>query len=102
MSPETKQYSLDLLRNSVSLVDKEKAEKLKNGLSILERMKNSLDLGPFFKNWKIESSFMSENGLNINIYTPYGLSVNSLPEHLIVTTCPNLYDYPISKLVFRS
>jgi hypothetical protein len=98
MSPEERERCIKSLRDSVSVVSIEEAKSTTQGLSILDRVKDSLNLGKAFENWKEVNTYTFENGYTMVLRVPSDFKGGYVDECLEVTTMPNLYEATIDKL----
>lgn len=97
MASIERQHWIDLLGDCVSLVNTEGVQSSPNGLSILDRLKDSVDLGEAFDNWKVTDTYTFETGYAMVIRVPPSSSVDYVTESLEVATAPNASNCPLTQ-----
>jgi|GEM_PF-1767108 len=95
MGSEEREQYIKLLRNSVSVVNIEGAKVESQALSILDRVRDSLDLGKAFENWKELDTYKFENGYTLVTRIPPRLIGGYIDECLEVVTMPNVHEADI-------
>jgi hypothetical protein len=98
MSSKDRDRCIKSLRDFVSVVSIEEAKSITQALSILDRVKDSLNLGEAFENWKEVNTYTFENGYTMVIRVPSAFTGGYVDECLEVTTMPNLYESSIDQL----
>lgn len=87
------------LRDSVFIVSLEEAKNMANGLSIVNKLKDSLNLGVAFKNWKVVGSDMFQNGHAKVTRVPPSYTEGHIVECLEVTTMPTYCPSSVDQLL---
>lgn len=98
MSSIGREQRVKLLKDAVSLVSIEEAQSSVQELSILDRLKDSLNLGEAFSNRKIINTYAFEDGYTLVTHVPPSFNGVYVAECLEVTTVPNVYEVPIGLL----
>lgn len=98
MSSEERDRYIKSLCASVSVVSIEEAKHSTQALSILDRVKDSVNLGKAFENWKEVDTYTFMNGHTMVIRVPSDFKGGYIDECLEVTTKPNLYETTIDQL----
>jgi len=88
MTPEERTNWIKLLRESTTIVPWEKAA-VDNDLSMVNKLKDTVDLGAVFKTWKIYTTSVFNSGLVASFYFPPQQKENDeITEFLQVVTSP--------------
>ena len=98
MSSEERERCIKSLQDSVAVVSIEKAKSEAQALSILDRVKDSLNLGKAFENWKEINTYTFENGYTMVTRVPPAFKGGYVDECLEVSTMPNIYEAAIGQL----
>lgn len=89
MSDLERQKWIKLLKENSSIISLKEAEKLK-GLSLANKLKDSLSLEANFSDWKAVRTFSSDNGNTQICYIPPSQTVTKyITECIEITTMPN-------------
>ena len=89
MSAVEREKWIKLFRESATVVPTESAINISNGLSMVEKFKDSLDLGATFQDWAIVSSYAMDNGYTLVGRIPPSQKTSYITECLEVVTMPN-------------
>lgn len=92
MSSDEREQCIKLLKDSVSLVSIKEGHRSVQGLSMVDRLKDSLHLGEAFGRWKVLTTYGFENGYTMVIHVPPSFNGGYVAECLEVTTMPNIYE----------
>lgn len=98
MTFEERAQSIKSLRDFVSVVTIEEAKDAINGLSLVDRVKDSLNLGKTFENWKKVNTYLFERGYNVVLRVPENFKGEYIDECLEITTMPNIYELKIDQV----
>lgn len=91
MTGEERQKWIKLLKEKTSLLHFSAAEKLR-GLSLVDRLKNSIGLGPKFADWEKKTSFSFGTGYTSSRYTPPSQESHQFTTYLEITSVPNVWE----------
>ena len=98
MNLDEREKWIELLRESVSVVSMEEARNIPHGLSMVDKLKDSLDLGATFRDWKVINTYNFEMGYTMVISIPPSQKENEyIIECLEMTTTPNFNSVSIDK-----
>lgn len=98
MDENEKNKWLKVLKESVSVESIEKANEL-SGLSLIERLQNSVVLGNSFSGWSLHDKYESAKGITLAIWIPESQKGSSfVTECLEVQTCPMMKSAGITSL----
>lgn len=97
MCPEEREKWIKLLRENSSVVSFQEGKTFP-GLSLVEKLNDSVSLGPNFLNWKRINTFAFENGYTIISYIPPTQVVPYVTECLESVTMPNVNEATLAQL----
>ncbi len=89
LTPDERQKWICLLKDSFSIMPVDQAQQIKKGLSIVNKSRQSLDLGPLFNGWKSVDPVLLENGITIETLIPSSQKKSLITESLGVVTMPS-------------
>lgn len=90
MKSEERQKWINLLKDSYSIVSVDEAKHIKNGLSIVNKFRESLNLGEMFNGWKSVDSVIFDDGMTIETLIPSSQKKSLITESLDVLTMPSI------------
>jgi hypothetical protein len=89
---------IQLFKKSTSLVSFEDAASASDGLSMADKFKDSLNLGPIFQDWQVHHTYSMDNGWTQNCRIPSSQDGYYITECLEVTTMPVLDTNSVDQL----
>ncbi len=95
MSSSERKNWIKQLRESSSIVPMQKINNISRGLSMADRLKDSLDLGAVFQDWKELHTYVMDNGYTLVCRIPSTQTGGVVSECLEVITMPNIYGLPL-------
>jgi hypothetical protein len=98
MNAKERERWIALFRESVSIVNADKAEYATRGLSINNRFINSVDLGAYFADWKSFTDDEKKDGSRLLIKVPPEQQANAQKASLYVAIIPNQTSIDICSL----
>ncbi len=96
MNSEEREKWIKLLKNNASVVPFREGACIE-GLSMVDKLKDSVALGANFQNWKIIDSFVNANGCALNTYIPPMEDCPSVTEGLETFTMPTTVISSVTK-----
>ncbi|MBX9744390.1 MAG: hypothetical protein K2X08_04170 [Chlamydiales bacterium] len=90
LTPEERLKWINRLKDSYSIMSVDEVKHMKNGLSIVNRFRESLDLGETFNGWKSVDYVMLDNGMTMETFIPSSQKKPLITESFDVLTMPGV------------
>ena len=90
MSPDERGKWIKLLKESASVVSFKEAGDIPDGISMVDWLKDSLDLGPVFKRWRVTNTSAIDSGWTMVCRVPISQTEAYITECLEEVTAPIL------------
>ena len=98
MSGEEREKWINLLKENISIISFQEGIKSK-GLSLANKLKDSLSLGSNFRDWRIENVFSLNDGFTLVCYIPPSQLSGYITECLEVITKPNVQERSLDQFL---